>query len=220
MMKQPEPIPLRVRVASAIRKAILAGEYGSGMELSLTDVAQQMGVSRTPVREAFQALENDGLITLRMNKGAIVNAIDRKFITDHYEMRMLLEGEAACRAAMNRMDAAPLLSECGELRRNLLQGSPEGYNELNQRIHTSIWTAADNDKLYNALIALWNGPSIGRSTNTLDHQFLSNAEHIDILECIRYHDGEMARKTMRRHIERSMENILRGYRDEAPADRG
>ena len=216
-MKQLEPIPLRVRVASVIRKAILAGEYESGMELSLTGVAQQMGVSRTPVREAFQALENDGLITLRMNKGAIVNTINRKFITDHYEMRMLLEGEAAYRAALNRMDASPLLSECGNLRQNLLRESSAGYDELNQRIHTSIWTAADNDKLYNSLISLWNGPSIGRSTNTLDHQFLSNAEHIDILECIRYHDGDMARKIMRRHIERSMENILRGYRDDVPA---
>lgn len=214
-MKQPEPIPLRVKVASAIRKAILSGEYESGMELSLTGIAQQMGVSRTPVREAFQSLEADGLITLRMNRGAIVNAINKKFITDHYEMRMLLEGEAAYRAAMNRMDVAQLLSECGDLRQNLLHEQSAGYEELNQRIHTAIWAAADNHKLYNSLIGLWNGPSIGRGTNTLDHQFLSNTEHIDILGYIQYHDGDMARKIMRRHIERSMENILRGYHDAA-----
>ena len=173
-----------------------------------------MGVSRTPVREAFQSLEADGLLTLRMNSGAVVNAINKKFVTDHYEMRILLEGEAAYRAAVNRMDAAPLLAECAELRRSLLSEQSAGYEELNQRIHTAIWTAADNHKLYASLINLWNGPSIGRGTNTLDHQFMSNAEHIDILEYIKYHDGDMARKIMRRHIERSMENILRGYRDE------
>lgn len=213
-MEQCNPIPLRIKIASAIRKAILSGEYKSGMELSLTDTAQQMGVSRTPVREAFQSLEADGLITLRMNKGAIVNTIDRKFVTDHYEMRMLLEGEAAYRAARNRMDVTLLLSECRNMRQKLLQGNSEGYEELNQRIHTSIWAAANNNRLYNALMNLWNGPSIGRDTSTIDHQFLSNAEHIDVLEHIQYHDGEMAKKVMQRHIERSMENILRGYREE------
>lgn len=215
-MEQYNPIPLRTKIASVIRKAILSGEYKSGMELSLTDVAQQMGVSRTPVREAFQSLDADGLITLRMNKGAIVNTIDRKFITDHYEMRILLEGEAAFRAARKGMDVSLLLAECKNMRQKLLQENSEGYEELNQRIHISIWSAANNDRLYNSLMSLWNGPSIGRDTNSIDHQFLSNAEHIDVLEYIQYHDGEMARKIMQRHIERSMENILRGYRDDLP----
>ena len=208
-------IPLRLEVAAAIRKAILSGEYGSGRELSLTDVAEQLGVSRTPVREAFQQLESEGLITLRMNKGAIVNTIDRKFITDHYEMRMLLEGEAALRAARNGMDTSGLLGECRQLRQRLLREDSTGYNELNQRIHAAIWTAARNGKLNNTLMNLWNGPSIGRDTDTMDHQFQSNAEHIAILDYISHRDGEMARKVMERHIERSMENILRGYRKDA-----
>lgn len=211
-------IPLRLEVAAAIRKSILSGEYASGRELSLTDVAEQLGVSRTPVREAFQQLESEGLITLRMNKGAIVNTIDRKFITDHYEMRMLLEGEAAFRAARNRMDTSGLLEECRQLRQRLLREDSTGYNELNQRIHAAIWTAARNGKLNNTLMNLWNGPSIGRDTDTMDHQFQSNSEHIAILDYIRHGDGEMARKVMERHIERSMENILRGYRmDTLPA---
>lgn len=213
-MMEYQTIPKRIEVAAAIRKAILSGEYGSGRELSLTELAESLGVSRTPVREAFQQLESEGLITLRMNKGAIVNAIDRKFITDHYEMRMLLEGEAACRAAMNRMDASALLEECQQFRSRLLRGESEGYNDLNQRIHTAIWTAAGNSRLYNTLMNLWNGPSIGRDTNTIDHQFLSNAEHLAVLDYIRHRDGEMARRVMSRHIERSMENILVGYRNE------
>ena len=69
-------MPARVRVASELRKAIYAREYRSGDPLSLTEVAERLGISRTPVREAFQELENEGLITLRMNRGAVVNNID------------------------------------------------------------------------------------------------------------------------------------------------
>jgi len=213
-MENHDPIPMRVKIAAVIRKAILSGEYISGTELSLTDVAQQMRVSRTPVREAFQALEADGLITLRMNRGAIVNTIDRKFITDHYEMRLLLEGEAAYLAARNRMDISALLNDCRKMRQQLLKEDFTGVEELNQRIHTGIWLAAGNKRLYNTLMNLWNGPSIGRDTDSLDHYFQSNAEHIETLEYIQYHDAEMARKVMQRHITRSMENILRGYRDD------
>ena len=81
-MEQLSMMPARVRIAAEMRKAIYAGEYKSGDELSLTDVAEKLGISRTPVREAFQELEAEGLITLRMNRGAVVNTIDRKFIRD------------------------------------------------------------------------------------------------------------------------------------------
>ena len=67
--------------------------------LSQESLGERLGVSRTPVREAFQTLEAEGLIELRMNRGAIVKTIDEKYITDHYEMRILLESEAAKRAA-------------------------------------------------------------------------------------------------------------------------
>ena len=105
-MNQLSLMPARIRIASELRKAIYAGEYKSGDELSLTDVATQLGISRTPVREAFQELESEGLIALRMNRGAIVNKIDRKFIQDIFEMRRLLESEAVVRAAKNGMETA------------------------------------------------------------------------------------------------------------------
>ena len=68
-----------------------------------------MDIRFRPVREAFQELEGEGLITLRMNRGAVVNQIDRKFIRDIFEMRCLLEAEAAARAAQNGMETGELL---------------------------------------------------------------------------------------------------------------
>ncbi len=207
-MESLEMIPARVRITSILKKALLNGEYKSGDELSLTDIANQLGVSRTPVREAFQSLAADGLIELRMNRGAIVKPIDRKFIREHYEMRILLEGEAAARAARNGMEVSELLTRLYHLQDNLDIMSVKEYEDLNLLIHTSIWDAADNQKLYSFLMSLWNGPSIGKYTSAGEHYTLSTREHIQILQDIRNGNAKAALTHMQQHIKRSMNNIL------------
>ena len=207
-----ELMPIRVRITSILKKAIYTGEYHSGDELSLSDVAAQLGVSRTPVREAFQALEAEGLITLRMNRGAIVNNIDRKFIADIFDMRVLLESEAAARAAANGMATAELLERLFELRDHLDTLNRADYEALNQDLHMAIWTAADNHKLKSYLLELWNGPSTGRGGDeAAAHYRESTFEHIAILQAIRDGKAEEARSAMARHIARSRENILKRY---------
>ena len=71
-------LPARERVASALRKAIIAQQIKEGETLTLETTAQQLGVSITPVREAFQILERDGLISLQQNRGATVLGINEK----------------------------------------------------------------------------------------------------------------------------------------------
>ena len=150
-MESMELLPARVRITAILKKALFSGEYKSGDELSLTDIAAKLGVSRTPVREAFQALEAEGLIELRMNKGAIVKPIDEKYITDHYEMRILLESEAAARAAKNGMpDADPLIEKLMDIQKRMESLSTSEYENLNFDVHSSIWTAADNMRLQDA----------------------------------------------------------------------
>lgn len=211
-MESLELMPARVRITSILKKAIYSGEYKSGEELSLTEVAARLGVSRTPVREAFQSLAADGLITLRMNKGAIVNRIDRKFIKDTFEMRILLEGEAAARAARNGMEVSDLLARLYHMRDNLDTLSPNDYISLNQDIHMSIWNAADNFKLKSYLMELWNGPSTGHSIpEETDHYRKSTQEHIAILSFIEKRLEDKARSAMADHIGRSMNNILKYY---------
>ena len=78
-------MPTRIRIASILRKAILSGEFKEGEELSLTDIANNLGVSRTRVHEAFQILSSENLILLRMNKGAIVKESPSKTIREHFE---------------------------------------------------------------------------------------------------------------------------------------
>ena len=212
-MESMELLPARVRITAILKKALFSGEYKSGDELSLTDIAAKLGVSRTPVREAFQALEAEGLIELRMNKGAIVKPIDEKYITDHYEMRILLESEAAARAAKTGMpDADPLIEKLMDIQKRMESLSTSEYENLNFDVHSSIWTAADNMRLYKMLANLWNGPSIGFTSPKLEHYIKSTQEHIDILTAIRNHDAKKARKEMEQHTERSMNNILKSFK--------
>lgn len=206
-----EMVPTRVRVTAILKRAIYSGEYKAGQELSLTAIAQQLGISRTPVREAFQTLAAEGLITLRMSKGAIVNAIDEKFIRDTFEMRVLLESTAAYKAAQNGLPEADYFLK----QLDKLESQPEqqidgkAYEKLNQDIHWAIWGAADNKKMTSYLMELWNGPSTGHAIpEAQQHYRLSTEEHIAILTAIQEGRAEDAREAMKKHILRSEENVL------------
>lgn len=211
-METIEVLPIRVRVTAILRKALLAGEYQPGEELSLTEVAAKLGVSRTPVREAFQSLAAEGLLELRMNRGAIVVGIDEKFIRDHFELRTLLETEAVTRAAKREVDLAPLLElqEYAEFHESTM--TEEDYRTYNQRFHTHIWRCADNRKLYDLLSSLWNGPSGGNIGRDPEHERRSIREHRQMLEHMQKNEVAEAASIMTGHIERSMQNILRSFR--------
>lgn len=211
-METLEVMPVRVKIAAILKKAILSGEYKSGEELNLKDLSDIFGVSKTPVREALQSLAGEGLIELRMSRGAVVKSIDEKFIKDHYDMRRLLEGEAAERAAENGMEVSELLAKLYHFRDNFAQMQKEQYIELNQQIHTEIWKAADNQKLYQILSGLWNGPSTGSAVSERDHFRLSTQEHIQILLAIREKDKKKARENMETHINRSYENVKKSFK--------
>ena len=98
-------MPARDRVAAALREAILSHQIQPGAELALKETAAQLGVSATPVREALQILEREGLIELRPNRGAVVLGITEKRIRDHYQTRAALERAAAILVCENK---APL----------------------------------------------------------------------------------------------------------------
>ena len=213
-MKPTEPMPVRIKIASILRREILAGEFAPGEELSLTDLGARFGVSRTPVREALQALASEGLIQLRMNRGAIVQKIDDKFIMDHFEIRALLESEAAARATKHLEQLLPM----AQLHRSMLERistvEQEEFVAYNQTFHMSLWEAADSQLLTHFLMDLWNGSSIGKTTDGGEHRVKALREHEEILQCIFLKEPEKAREAMRKHLLRSMENILASYHNQ------
>ena len=201
-------LPAREQVASVLRKAILSKDLKEGEELTLEGIANQLGVSSMPVREAFQILASDGLIKLRPNKGAVVLGVNEKTIRDHYETRAILESEAAAKASRKGTDISDIeyAFEMSEIARR--ENNYSEYSRQNQGFHMAIWEAAGNEKIKSLLSALWNGLSMGHMVTEEEYAQISIDEHRQILEAIRANNAQEARTLMYAHIIRSMENIL------------
>lgn len=201
-------LPARDRVAAGLREAILTHSLKPGQELTLKDTAAKLGISITPVREAFQILSRDGLIELHPNRGAIVLGMTEKRIRDHYETRAILEREAAMAACRAGADITPirnayLQAEIALKNHNILQ-----YSNYNQSFHMEIWNACDNDKIKELLSSLWNGLSIGQSVTQERYAQISMTEHTGILQALEAGDEQTVGARMNAHILRSLESVL------------
>lgn len=207
-------LPAREHVASYLRKAILRREIPEGSVLTLEETARHMGVSATPVREALQLLASQGLVKLRPNKGAVVLGMDEKAIRDHFAVREILEREAAALAARPGSDLTEVEQVYAGMEKCMEEHRYGDYKHYNENFHMALWEAADNPKLARILASLWNGLSLGFLMTETDYAKISFFEHRQLMEALRAHDPEKARKLMDEHMERSMENILTNYREQ------
>lgn len=215
-MSQLKPIkllPARERVASALRKAILSRELSEGDDITLEGIASQLEVSITPVREAFQLLDNEGLIHLRPNKGAVVLGVNEKAIKDHYETRAILESESVYKVCSNNSDISEIQNAFECAMEALKENDSSKYSNYNQAFHMAIWNAAGNDKITSLLSSMWNGLSMGHKVTEEAYAHISVNEHEAIMQAIQDRDAEKAKKLMREHITRSMENILTHFQE-------
>lgn len=207
-------LPAREQVASILRSSILTGGISKGQSITLDSIGEQVGMSRTPVREAFQILANEGLIELRQNRCAIVKGISEEAIKDHYEMRILLETEAFRRACANMNDhileAIKKINKQGQRAKEA--GDTEAYNIANQAFHMTIWEAAGSEKLKSFLALLWNGLSMNRLVTAQEYAAISLAEHDQMVEKLIEKDYEGACHIMREHIVRSMNSTLSNFK--------
>ncbi|MGI6169468.1 MAG: GntR family transcriptional regulator [Christensenellales bacterium] len=210
-LKQIKMLPAREQVASILRQAILSGDFVQGQWLTLDAVAQQVGMSRTPVREAFQLLASEGLIRLLPNRGAQVLGITPETIRDHYEIRLLLEDEAIARASRRKAPLDKLRQAHSQGQAAILENDPEGVNDANQAFHLAIWEASGSEKLKFLLSHLWNGLSMDWITGKEDLTALSQQDHERILIGLASENEQEARLAIRAHVHRSMETLLSHY---------
>jgi DNA-binding GntR family transcriptional regulator len=211
-------VSIRHQVASTLREAILRGEIKSGEELSLTALSEQMGVSRTPIREALQLLESEKLVTLRMHRGAIVNSIDERFIRNHYEMQIFIEGAATYLAASNGMDVTQLKKLHEDFLKKGDSFKKEEYVIYNRQFHSLIWNASENQTMVDYLEDLWSEGLISRLFPTIDYKKQSLTVHGELIRYIEEGNAEEARKLMEKHATRTMNNILGNYRSMVNTD--
>jgi len=203
---------LTEKVFKILEENILNGKYTNGDSLVETKLSHDLGVSRTPIREALRQLELEGLVKIIPNKGAIVLALSPKDIEDIYTIRSLIEGLAARLAAEN-ITAQELkeLNDAIELEEfYTTKNDIEHLMSLDSRFHQIIFKASRSRHLQSVLSSLHHYVQKartyalgipGRAQRALE-------EHKAVLEAIRNRDAEKAEKKMTEHLQNARLNLL------------
>lgn len=208
-MEQIVILPAREQVAEELRKAIFEKELSPGQELSQEKVAKELGISRMPVREAFQILEREGLISTK-NRKTIVKGLSEEDIVDSIELRALLEGEAVYRACMRDEGLELILTAHEHANRSISNKDARDFSIANEEFHRAIWAASGSAKLEGLLSQLWAGLPPHIPVLLPEQKDNSIIEHEEIVNAIRNKDGEKARKAMQNHLQRRAK-ILRDH---------
>lgn len=220
------------RAYDALRAGILDGRYGFGDRLGEIEVAAELGLSRTPVREALRRLGSEGLVEVLPNRGARVRTWTAQDLEETYELRAVLEGLGARRAA-GRVPAetidelAALADEMVGVDPSLGHRPPGDFADLaalNARFHALIVGAAGSDRLAATLAGLVQLPLVMRTYRRYTDAALarSHAHHHEIVDALRAGDGAWAESVMRSHVLAARAVLLRSLRedDAVPAGDG
>lgn len=202
---------LSSRVFHTIRENILSGKYATNEELKEKTIGEELGVSRTPVREALRQLELEGLVTIIPNKGAYVVGISQKDIHDIYEIRSRLEGLCA-RWAADQITKEQL----DELEENIYlsdfhssKGNSEQVVELDNKFHEILYNASGSKELRHVLLDFHHYVQRVRKITLAvpDRAVQSNEEHRKIVEALKKHDADQAEKLANEHMMNTIRNM-------------
>lgn len=199
------------KVFHKLQEDILSGKYAIDEELKEKTIGDELGVSRTPVREALRQLELQGLVTITPNKGAHVVGFSKQDMNDIYEIRSVLEGLCAKWAALKATDEQ--IEELEEIvyltEFHVSKGHSEQVFELDNKFHEKLYEASGSKVLKSVLSDYHHYVQRVRRTTlkSKERSEKSNDEHRMIAEAIREHNSEKAQLLANQHIMRTMENI-------------
>lgn len=207
-----EYLPLRDVVFNTLREAILKGELEPGERLMEIQLAERLGVSRTPIREAIRKLELDGLVVMVPRKGAEVANITEKNLKDVLEVRRALE-ELAVQIACKRMtkeQLEELKSALNDFKKAVKSKDLTAITESDVKFHDVIYLSTDNQRLIQILYNLREQMYRYRMEYIKDYsQHLSLIkEHEELLKSIENKDKEWATKVAVEHID-NQEHFVR-----------
>ncbi len=203
---------LRGRVFHKIREDILSGKYKNHEELKEVAIGNELGVSRTPVREAFRQLELEGLIQIIPNRGAYVTGITAKDVHDIYMIRSRLEGlcarlatEHITKEQLEEMEENVYLAEF-----HAQKGHMEQIAELDSRFHNIMYESCDSKMLEHTLKDyhqyVWR---VRKKSLKSARGAQSNSEHQEIMEAIKSGDADLAEQRANQHMLNAYENMIR-----------
>ena len=207
-----EYLPLREVVFHSLREAILTGQLQPGERLMEIQIAEKLGVSRTPVREAIRKLEIEGLAVMVPRKGAEVAKITKKQLRDVLEVRKAME-ELAVQLACRRIskEAVKELEEAHlEVKKMAMDMNLTALVKADVRFHEIIYNAADNERLLQILNNLKQQMYRYRLEylkNKKNHELIIK-EHADILEALQTLDMDHATTAIRQHISNQENGVI------------
>lgn len=206
-------------IYNALRRKIIEGQYAPGTRLVEGRLAQELGVSRTPVRQALARAAAEGLVRLYPNRGAVVRAFTADDLIQAYDLRAVLEGHAAYRAALciSPSELAVLEAEAEALEGALAQQFPSRQDEVhflvdhNKVFHDTIIVASGNARLAEVVGHVVDVPLQFRSFfwYTPEERRISNFFHRSILHALRSRDPDRARAMMHEHILSGRDSLLK-----------
>ena len=212
-----EYLPLRDVVFQTLRQAILRGELEPGERLMEIHLANRLGVSRTPIREAIRKLELEGLVVMIPRRGAIVASITEKDLKDVLEVRRTLEimaGEIACERITPEL-LEQLKNTGHEFMVRKDTNDFTSLAEVDVKFNDIIYAATGNQRLISILNNLREQMYRYRLEylkDTGSHERL-NSEHYEIYEGIRNGDKETVKAAIGRHIDNQRDAILAAIRE-------
>lgn len=212
-----EYLPLRDVVFNNIKDGILTGRLRPGERLLENQLAEELGVSRTPIREALRMLEIENLVDLIPRKGAQVKKMSEKDIKDVLEIRKVLEELASGIAAENitKQEIAELKKLHMDFVDAFERGDREGVLEADTKFHDVIFNTTKNDKL----IQIISNISIQiyryriAYLKLLTNISVPNQQHLELIKAFERRDTQKAREVSGEHIEDQALEILKSIRE-------
>ncbi|WP_299426213.1 GntR family transcriptional regulator [uncultured Meiothermus sp.] len=196
------PHSVREAAYAHLRGSILAGSLPPGSRISEPGLAEQLGISRTPVREALQRLSQEGLVELSPGRGARVRILSAAEVREVYDVRALLEAEAASLAARNAGTA-----ELSALEKQLLVLDALPADDYTRQMqvdfdfHTALVEAAHNKTLARIYADLRSSLTLIRSfQRTLSQHPKTRQQHHNIIKALKARDPEKAAQAAREHV--------------------
>jgi DNA-binding GntR family transcriptional regulator len=218
-MEHPEPL---VRNASDVatellRNAIIDGTLPPGKRLKEEELARSLGISRTPVREALAMLQAEGLVDAPPNRGAMVRSHSADELDDLYQLRALLEGHAARRAAARATDEliAALWASCERFDHLVAKGEVTELVQENLAFHSLILEAAGSARLEGIVRMITDLPLVYRSYiwYSPEQRKISLHYHQQITRALDSRDGERADLVMKEHVFEARDVLVERMRE-------
>lgn len=200
---------LREEVLDVLRQMILSGRLQPGEHLLQDRLAAELGVSRTPLREALLKLQEEGLVRFSRTRGVTVTVLDLAELLDLYSVRAVLDGLAAGQAATRAGEAQIELIKAVLDRMTATQLDEREWLALNLQFHEAVYRASGNSTLHQLM-------SYMEQTSRMSLRFLTYPaqrirtyyeQHVRIYEAIAAHDPEGAEANARRHIATVEEHV-------------